>query len=250
MARDKFRNGYNVMMVRVESEVSSHEGESLPGPNPCVRSLGNGVVPNASLKTGLCIFGYSGTGEEAQPGPVIDRMFNCQKSIICITDRANGMSQGVKHVDGIGLFLFLGLRPGRPLGELLSDIWMHVDPLLLERSWVRSNTRLIRQECHAMCGCVNVVAKALLTKRTLACRGERVAVLDPVKIGTDQSDGDAVGNGSSRLLVIPAASEPSGEVTNSRVNSRVVRLTYVASVSPQEISLAKLDSSSRGRRHT
>jgi hypothetical protein len=94
-----------------------------------------------------------------------------------------------------------------------------------------------------MCGSVDIIVKALLAKRALAGRGERVAILDPVEIGSDQSDGDPVGNGSSRLLVIPAASEPSGKVTNSRVSSRVVRLTYVAAVSPQEISLAKLDSS-------
>ncbi len=156
----------------------------------------------------------------------------------------------MEHGDSVRLLLLQRLRPSGSLRQLFSYIRMHVDSLLLKGSRVLYNAWLASEQRHAVGRCIHIISKTLFTEWTCTSRWQGIAGLDPMKISTNEIHGHSGRYRSCRLLVVAVASEPSGKVTKSRVSRRVVRLTYVSSVNPQEISSARLDSKAGGSRHT
>jgi hypothetical protein len=60
-------------------------------------------------------------------------------------------------------------------------------------------------------------------------------MLDNHNVGSNQIDSKVVVDLLSRLLVKSDGIKPAGKMAKSRVNRHVVRLSYVPSVSPEEI---------------
>ncbi len=125
---------------------------------------------------------------------------------------------------------------------------MKVDLPFMGGLGINDDARLAREQRQALGRREDIISEALLANGPDRCRRKRVSHLDCRDKGRDKIDGQSVAYAASRLLVKSNGSEPAGKVANSRVNRRVVRSSYVPSVRPEEMSPAKLDSSSRGRR--
>jgi hypothetical protein len=76
--------------VRVESKVSSHEGEGLAGPDPSIWGLRYGIILD-TLESSLCVFGHSGSCKQAESCPVKYSLFDFKENHRSVTQ---GLKEG------------------------------------------------------------------------------------------------------------------------------------------------------------
>jgi hypothetical protein len=134
-----------LVLLSVEHEICSEEGQCLTCPNASIRRGWNDIISVCGFETRLGVLGYPRACKQSKAHPIIDRVFHCEESIHTIWLGLDKALKSLEHVNGIRLFLGSGLGPGCLLSELFPNVWMEMDLFLLECGLINYHTGALCQ---------------------------------------------------------------------------------------------------------